>query len=52
MAEIGYRFDNDMRITAEFSHISDANLTRVNPGAEIVGMYVHVPVFYMLGLTN
>lgn len=49
MAEVGYRFDNDMRITAAFSHISNAKLTRVNPGAEIIGMYFHVPTAYMFG---
>ena len=48
-AELGYRFDNDMRITAEFSHISNAKLTRVNPGAEILGVYVHVPTNYFFG---
>lgn len=49
-AEIGYRFDNDMRVTAQFSHISNAKLTRVNPGAEIIGMYLHVPTSTMFGV--
>lgn len=48
-AEIGYRFDNNMRVSAEFSHISNAKLTHVNPGAEIIGMYVHVPTAIMFG---
>lgn len=48
-AEAGYRFDNNMRITAEFSHISDAKLTRINPGAEIIGIYVHVPTMVLFG---
>jgi hypothetical protein len=48
-AEIGYRFDNNLRVTAEFSHISDAKLTRINPGAEILGVYVHVPVSSLIG---
>ena len=52
MAELGYRFDNDMRVTAEFSHISDAKLTRWNPGAEIIGLYVHVPTRTLLGGLN
>ena len=47
--EAGYRFDNDMRITAEFSHISNAKLTHWNPGAEIIGLYFHVPTSYMFG---
>lgn len=50
--EAGYRFDNDMRVTAQFSHISDAKLTRVNPGAEIIGMYLHVPTSYMFGVAK
>lgn len=49
MAELGYRFDNDMRVTAEVSHISNAHLTNYNPGAEIVGMYVHVPTSMIFG---
>jgi hypothetical protein len=44
MLEAGYRFDNEMRLTAEISHISDAGLTHSNPGAEIAGVYLHVPV--------
>jgi hypothetical protein len=49
MGEIGYRFDNDTRLTAEFSHISDAKTTRFNPGAEILGVYLHVPVSVIFG---
>ena len=52
MAELGYRFDNDVRLTTEISHISDAKLTRWNPGAEIVGMYVHVPTSLMFGTSK
>ena len=48
-AEIGYRFDNNMRLTTEFSHISDAKTTRYNPGAEILGMYLHVPTSVLFG---
>jgi len=42
-AELGYRFDNEMRLTGQISHISNAGLTKRNPGAEIVGVYFHVP---------
>ena len=49
-AEIGYRFDNNMRLTTEFSHISDAKTTRLNPGAEIIGLYLHVPTLVLFGL--
>ena len=42
-AELGYRFDNDMRVSAQISHISNAGITKRNPGAEIAGLYVHIP---------
>jgi len=48
-AEAGYRFDNDMRLTAAFSHISNAKTTRFNPGAEILGVYFHVPTQAIFG---
>lgn len=41
--EVGYRFDNDIRLTAYFSHISNAELASRNPGSEMVGLYVHFP---------
>jgi lipid A 3-O-deacylase len=47
--ELGYRFDNQMRLSAEISHISNAGLTQRNPGAEIAGLYLHVPVSLMFG---
>lgn len=43
-AEFGYRFDNEMRLTAQISHISNAGITKRNPGAEIAGIYFHVPL--------
>ncbi|MDP9127666.1 MAG: acyloxyacyl hydrolase [Pseudomonadota bacterium] len=49
MAELGWRFDNDVRLTAEVSHISNAKITRFNPGAEIAGVYLHIPVDVMMG---
>ncbi len=49
MAELGWRFDNNMRITAALSHISNAGLTKHNNGAEIAGMYLHVPVSLIAG---
>lgn len=48
-AEIGGRFDDGTRITFQASHISDAGLTRHNPGAEIIGFYLHVPVSELFG---
>ena len=44
MAELGYRFTNEMRLTGEISHISNAGLTKHNPGAEIAGLYLHIPI--------
>lgn len=42
--EVGYRFDNSMRLTAQISHISNAGLTQSNHGVEMAGLYLHVPV--------
>ena len=48
-AEFGYRFDNGVRLTAELSHISNAKITKFNPGAEIAGVYLHMPVSQIFG---
>ena len=48
-AEIGWRFDDDIRLTGDFSHISNAGLTRRNPGQEIVGGYLYIPVGFFFG---
>lgn len=42
--ELGWRFQNEMRLTGQLSHISNAGITRRNPGAEIAGVYLHIPV--------
>ena len=42
--ELGWRFDNAIRLTGYISHISNAHLTNLNPGAEILGMYLHIPL--------
>lgn len=42
-AELGWRFNNEMRLTGQISHISNAGLTKRNPGAEIIGVYFAVP---------
>jgi hypothetical protein len=47
--ECGWRFDNNMRLTGEISHISNAGLTRHNPGEEIVGAYLHIPAAMLFG---
>lgn len=41
--EVGWRFDHGLRVTAYVSHLSNAELTHRNPGAEMLGGYVHIP---------
>jgi lipid A 3-O-deacylase len=48
-AELGWRFDNDMRVTAAIAHISNAGLTHRNPGEEMIGGYLHIPVGTLFG---
>lgn len=45
--EAGYRFDNEVRLTGFFGHISNAGLTSLNPGAEVAGGYIHIPLNLM-----
>ncbi len=47
--EVGWRFDNDMRIAASFGHISNAGLTYLNPGTEILSANVYIPVDWVFG---
>jgi len=47
--EAGYRFDNNMRLTASLGHISNAGLTQHNPGTEIVSGNVYIPVDWVFG---
>ena len=42
--ELGYQFDNKSRISAAFSHISNAGLGDDNPGTEILNLYYHIPL--------
>ena len=49
MLEIGYAFDNGMRLTGQLSHISNAGLTETNPGVNILGAYLHVPESLLTG---
>ncbi len=41
--EAGWRFDNQMRVTGYISHLSNAGIGDNNPGAEVLGLYWHVP---------
>ena len=47
--EAGWRFDNQTRLTGYFGHMSNANLTHVNSGAEIAGLYFEFPLSTILG---
>jgi lipid A 3-O-deacylase len=49
MLELGYRFANDIRLSVGYSHISNANLTELNPGVDIIMAYLHVPVRMLIG---
>jgi len=49
MLELGYRFENDIRVSVGYSHISNANLTELNPGVDIIETYLHFPVGMLIG---
>lgn len=42
--EGAWQFDNGLRIGAAVSHISNAEIGDENPGAEIVSLYLHIPI--------
>lgn len=42
--ELGWQFQNDLRITGFVSHISSGGVIKDNPGAEMVGVYLHFPL--------
>ena len=44
MLELGYQFDNASRVSAGFSHISNASIGDRNPGTEILSLYYHIPI--------
>ncbi|MEZ5919563.1 MAG: acyloxyacyl hydrolase [Alphaproteobacteria bacterium] len=41
--EISYAFDNDARVGLAFSHLSNADLDRHNPGTEILSLSISYP---------
>lgn len=47
--EAGYRFDNNMRVSVSYGHISNAGLTKLNPGTEILSGNVYIPVGWIFG---
>lgn len=42
--ELAYRFDNAMRLGVAFDHISNAGLTKTNPGAESLLLMFSLPI--------
>ncbi|MDD3287915.1 MAG: acyloxyacyl hydrolase [Alphaproteobacteria bacterium] len=48
--ELAYRFENEMRTSVYLSHISNANTANVNPGANSLGVYLHVPTSAITGI--
>ena len=49
MGEIGWRFNNEMRLTAYASHTSNSKITEQNPGSEVFGIYFHIPARKIFG---
>lgn len=47
--EAGWRFDNEVRLTGWIGHISNAYITDFNPGANTLGVYVHLPTGVLFG---
>jgi len=43
-AEVAYRFDNSTRLGVEFDHISNAGLTKYNPGVESLLLVYAIPL--------
>lgn len=42
--EVGYEFKNEDRLGVQLTHISNAEIGKDNPGAEIVAVYYRYPV--------
>ena len=47
--EFGYAFENQSRISLAYSHISNANLGETNHGTNMISVYYHLPVSWLLG---
>lgn len=45
--DVGYRFGNNLRLSASFGHISNANLTHLNPGTEILSANILIPTHWI-----
>ncbi len=42
--ELSYKFENNYRIGAGFSHMSNSSLDSRNPGTEVLSLYWHIPI--------
>ncbi|MDD3181982.1 MAG: acyloxyacyl hydrolase [Alphaproteobacteria bacterium] len=42
--EAGFRFENEWRLTGYMGHISNAGFGDHNPGVELGGIYIHIPL--------
>lgn len=38
-----------MRVSAYVSHMSNANISDRNPGADMAGLYLHTPASFLFG---
>lgn len=47
--EAAWQFENASRLGLAFSHISNASLDDVNPGAEVLTLYYHYPLRGLFG---
>lgn len=49
MLELGYEFAGGYRASIAYSHVSNADLAETNPGANVIGAYLHLPASLILG---
>jgi hypothetical protein len=45
--ELGWRFDNQMRLSGYLGHTSNLGIGDHDPGAEVIGAYLRVPVSWL-----
>jgi lipid A 3-O-deacylase len=45
--ELGWKFDNNMRLSGYISHMSNAGIGDHDPGGETLGAYLRVPVSWL-----
>jgi len=43
-ATLSYKFNSNMKLSLQFSHISNGGTSPYNPGAEMLGIYYEIPV--------